>query len=409
MPPTQANLERETTAHPVAMAVRMFTAQATSLVDTFDNLINPLSENLFGAVEDFESMIKEHRPSQDDLQDQSPHPMPLIKQTAYILHKQRLDDAKFAFDILPRALLLSLVAIYDHFLRNHIEAIYTVRSELRNTIQTGFTIPELIKFNKLEDAIEDGMEHHLDNVMRTSHLSQLEWLENLLKMKLTVEVPALPRFVELTERRNMIAHCGGVATRFYVEQCTKYGVNPGAAVGHPLSVDKAYFTDCYNCVFEIGVKLSQSTWRKIQPEDIALADHVLRGITYALLVIERFELARNLLEFANDLKRHSSDHFSRIFTVNLAQCYKWLGNMDRCYEILAKKDWTATEPSFLLAERVLYEDYTQAKQLMILTGRDKYIPEEAFRDWPLFREFRRSKEFGEAYEELYGREFIKDA
>lgn len=407
MPPPHPNYERETAAHPVAIAVRMFTAQATSLVDTFDTLINPLRGELSVAEEEFERMLGTRGETQDENQDLSPHPMPLTKQTAYIIRKQRLDDAQFAFDILPRALLLSLVAIYDHFLRDHVKAIYNIKTELWNTLKVSYTIPELIHLRSLDDAIQYGMERHLDNILRENHLAQLKWLEGLLEMKLT-DVPALPKFIELTERRNMIAHCGGIATPFYIAQCEKYGVTAGADVGQSLNVDKEYFTECYNSVFEIGVKLSQCTWRKIRPDEIVLADHVLRGVTYTLLVVERFGLARILLEFAHGLKKHSSDHFTRIFTVNLAQCYKWLGETDKCFEIMRKKDWTATEDSFTLADRVLHDDFDEAKRLMIRTGKNKVIPDEAFRDWPLFRKFRLTEQFKEAYYEIYGRQFIHD-
>jgi len=398
------NYERETAAHPAAIAVRLFTAQATSLEDTFDTLVSPLRGELTAAEEEFERMLGTRGDVQDDTQDQSSHPMPLTKQTAYIIRKQCLDDAQFAFDILPRALLLSLVAIYDHFLRNHIKALYTIKRELWNTIKIGYTIPELIELQDFDYIIQNGMERHLDNILRESHLAQLKWLEGLLEMKLT-DVPVLPRFIELTERRNMIAHCGGIATPFYLEQCKKCGTQPGADLGKPLIVDRAYFTECYNCIFEIGVKLSQCTWRKVRPDEIRLADHILRGITYTLLVVERFNLARNLLEFAHGLKRHSSDHFARIFTVNLAQCYKWLGETELCFEVMSKKDWTAAEPAFTLAERVLYDDFDEAKKLMIITGKNKMIPEEAFRDWPLFRKFRQTQQFKEAFLEVYGRPF----
>jgi len=361
MPALHRNYERETTTHPVAVAVRNFTAQTIGLIDIFDILVDPLRGQLNIAEEEFRS-VEATRNLDDAILDQTPHPMPLEKQTAYIICKQRLDDAHFAFDSIPRALLLSLVAIYDNFLRDHIKAIYQIKSELRSTIKTSYTVPELIELSDLNNAIEAGMERHLDNVLRENHLAQLQWLENLLGMKLTVNVPALPRFIELTERRNMIAHCGGIATPFYVTQCRRYKIEPGTDVGKPLTVDKPYFTECYDRIFEIGVKLSQCTWRKIRSDEIGLADHILRSITYTLLVAERFELAKILLEFAQALKRHSSDNITRIFTVNLAQCYKWLGETEKCQEVLHSRDWTAAEPAFVLAHCVLNDDFVEAKK-----------------------------------------------
>lgn len=406
MPTSYATYDKEATGHPVAVAVRNFAAQSTSLLDVFDPLVNPLHGQYNKAKEDFERVIQHKNQLLNESEYQSPHTMPLEKQTAYIINKQQLDDAQFAFENIPRALLLSLVSIYDHFLRNHIKAIYNIKPELRNTIKTSYAISELIEHTSLAATIEDGIERHLDNILRENHLTQLKSLETLLDMKLTDNVSALSQFIELTERRNIIAHCGGIATPFYVMQCGKHKAQAGASIGQSLGVDKPYFTNCYNCIFEISIKLSQCTWRKIRQDQIHLADHVLRGITYNLLVVERFELSRILLEFAaHELKKHSSDHFARIFTVNLAQCYKWLGDTQKCYEVLQKKDWTATEPAFTLAERVLHDDFDEAGKLMVITGKNKFIPEEAFRDWPLFRQFRDTEQFRKSFIKIYGQPF----
>ncbi len=406
MPTSYATYDKEAAGHPVAVAVRNFAAQSTSLLDIFDQLVNPLREQYDKAKETFERVIQHKDQLLNESEYQSPHTMPLEKQTVYIINKQQVDDAQFAFENIPRALLLSLVSIYDNFLRNHIKAIYSIKPELRNNIKTSYAISELLEHIDLAAAIEDGIERHIDNILRENHLAQLKFLETLLDIKLTYNIPALSQFIELTERRNMIAHCGGIATQFYVMQCGKHKIQAGASIGQPLGVDKPYFANCYNCIFEIGVKLSQCTWRKIRQDQIHLADHVLRGITYNLLVVERFELSRILLEFAaHELKKHSSDHFARIFTVNLAQCYKWLGDNKMCHEVLQKKDWTAIEPAFTLAERVLHDDFDEAGKLMILNGKNKFIPEEAFRDWPLFRQFRDTEQFKKAFIEIYSRPF----
>ena len=404
-PPTLSRLERETATHPVAVAARMFAARATSLVDSFHMLVLPLNETLQKAEDELEHLLSLYSdPGERELLEVSPHSMPLTKQTAYIRARQKRDDAHFAHDILPRALLLALVAYYDYFLREHIQALYSIRPELRSSLQVSYTIPELIEFNSVDAAVQYGIERHLDSVLRESHLAQIKWLERLLDMKLT-DVPVLPQFLELTERRNLIAHCGGIVNSHYVSRCKSFGAAPGGEVGEALIIDQRYFEQSFNVVFELTVKLSQSTWRKVRPDEMALADHVLRSITYTLLVLERFDLARATLEFAHALKKHSSDHFSRIFTVNLAQCYKWLGDIHKCHEVMKTKDWTATEDSFILADRVLHDDFAEARRLMVRTASNGVIPEAAFRDWPLFREFRKSHYFQEAYMEVYGRPF----
>ena len=68
-------------------------------------------------------------------------------------------------------------------------------------------------------------------------------------------------------------------------------------MGSTLLADHDYVQHCYNILFEIGFKLSQVVWRKI---NIGLdsCDEVLCDITYDLIKNRQYELASNLLEFS---------------------------------------------------------------------------------------------------------------
>jgi hypothetical protein len=52
---------------------------------------------------------------------------------------------------------------------------------------------------------------------------------------------------------------------------------------------------------------------------------------------------------------------------------------------------------------VVTENYADAGNLMLKIGKDReLIKELAYHDWPLFREFRDTKEFVDAYLAVYG-------
>jgi hypothetical protein len=74
---------------------------------------------------------------------------------------------------------------------------------------------------------------------------------------------------------------------------------------------------------------------------------------------------------------------------------------------LDKHDWSATSDKFKLAISVLKEDYQKAIELMKSIGStNKHLNKDAYREWPLFRQFRKTDEFKKAYLEIFGEELV---
>lgn len=68
-------------------------------------------------------------------------------------------------------------------------------------------------------------------------------------------------------------------------------------------------------------------------------------------------------------------------------------------------DWTAKNDQFRLADAVLAEDWSRASKIMKRIGRDGAVDQFDYRDWPLFRDFRKQETFLFDYEEIFGEAF----
>jgi hypothetical protein len=89
--------------------------------------------------------------------------------------------------------------------------------------------------------------------------------------------------------------------------------------------------------------------------------------------------------------------------VNRAQTYKWTGNEDTCKKILDAEDWSATSQKFQLANAVLRDQFKEASEIVQQIGnKDEDVNKHAFREWPLFKEFRKSPEFIAIFEQVFG-------
>jgi hypothetical protein len=244
--------------------------------------------------------------------------------------------------------------------------------------------------------------------LRKSHSEQFDWLEERFSIELRKDLPIWPTFIEVTERRNLFVHAGGVVSNQYIKICRQHGYNLDAsvAIGTELGVTGAYFRTAYEAIYEIGVKLAHVLWRKMKPSDIEEADRHLSNRCYDLLKESKNELAKVLLDFATTtLKRHSDVEARLTFVVNRAQAYKWTGDEEETIKIISAEDWSATSYKFKLAKAVLTNDFSGATTIMKRIGANAFPSKSDYRDWPLFKEFRKSEEFQKTFEEVFGEPF----
>ena len=104
-----------------------------------------------------------------------------------------------------------------------------------------------------------------------------------------------------------------------------------------------------------------------------------------------------------ELKKHSSEEARLRFVINRAQTYKWTGDEEGCKKILSAEDWTATDLKFRLALAVLRDDFVGANELVSQIGaKDHSIDSHAYREWPLFKDFRKFPDFISLFEKIFG-------
>lgn len=323
-----------------------------------------------------------------------------------VRHAGRLNEQyKTARSLLPRTFLVSFVSTYDAFLGNLVHALFESKPDVLNSSGKQLTYKDLVAFKDLEAARTHVVDSEVETLLRKSHAEQFEWLERTFDIKLREGLDSWPTFIELTERRNLFVHCRGKTSSQYLKVCSDHGVvTTGISVGTTLDAKRNYLIDSYKCLYEIGVKLSQVLWRKLKPDEIDNADSALISVTYELLLLEKYDLANRLLTFATKLPRYSSEANKRIFLVNLAQSYKFLDKQDQCLSTLSRIDWSACSDNFSVCVHVLKDQFAEAATAMRRIGPKGSIKSHEYIDWPVFKEFRKSQEFKDAYTEVFGTE-----
>ncbi len=323
--------------------------------------------------------------------------------------KRELEKSRVGLSIIPRQFVVSLVSQYDAFLGRLIRCLFYLQPGLLNASELSLSFAQILELNSLESAREYLVEKEVEKVLRMSHSEQFAWLENKFKLPLRKDLEVWPVFIEITERRNLFVHCDGIVSTQYLSVCRDHGVKfpkGEPKVGALIGSSQDYFDRSYRCIFEIAVKLTQVLWRKLSKEDLEPADGNIIGITYDLILTEQYDLALALLEFsASVMKKHASDANRRVLVINRAQAYKWAGKPEKCAEIVKGEDWSACGLRFQLVVAVLLDDFGSAVHWMRQIGADGEMRESDYKDWPVFKEFRKSGEFLQAFQEVFGKPF----
>ncbi len=320
---------------------------------------------------------------------------------------KRYKGTQISHKLLPRSFVVSLVSQFDVFLGSLMRVIYCLKPSVLFASEQNFTASQIFGYQSIDEIKEHVIESEIETLLRKSHAEQFDWLERKLKLELRKGLDVWPLFIEVTERRNLFVHCDGKVSSQYIRVCERHGYKiPGSvSLGYALQVDPKYFETAYSCIFEIGVKLGSVLWRKFEPNKREQADSILNDICYDLIMDKRYDLAINILEFATGLPEFSGKQMEYMFIINKAQAYKWNSDEDRCREVLGSVDWVACSDEFRLANAVLTDRFDEAAVIMLRMGKNGSVEKNEYGEWPLFRRFRKSESFQEAYQELFGESF----
>lgn len=308
--------------------------------------------------------------------------------------------------LIPRSIFVALHSQFDAFLGKLLHIIFNAKLELLNPSKREFTFADLVEFDSINAIREHIIDKEIESLLRKSRSDQFKWMEERFSIPLK-KFDSWPQFIESSQRRNLFVHSDGVISDQYIQECKNEGciIEPNITVGENIKIPKDYFVSSAQCLREVGVKLAHILLRRFIPDQIELSDSSLNEYCYDLIERKDYKLAINLLDFGINCPKHSNDASKLTFIVNLAQAYKWSGNNSETIKILKSRDWSALDDNYQLAEAVLRENWDKAIFAMKRIGNSGKIKKIDYRDWPLFREFRKRDDFLQAYKEIFAESY----
>jgi hypothetical protein len=310
--------------------------------------------------------------------------------------------------MLQTSLFLGMFSAYDIFTGELLTAIYGNKPELFKRVNRSITVSEILQYDSFDNLKAVVLQAEIETFRRKSYVEQFEDLQSTFGIELKA-FERWPQFVECAQRRNLITHCGGIVNEQYIKICEKEGYSFASPVtiGEKLELDKAYFLSSCELIMEVGFKLGQTLWRKVFPDEVEQSDDHLTHVLYQdCLRMERWDRAVVFGEFAVDQKRLSSDVTRKICIINYAIGLKFAGRPADASKALSEVDWSGAASDFKLGEAVLSDRFDEAAEIMKRIGKKgEFVSERSYHEWPLFHEFRKTAQFFNAYESIFGYPF----
>lgn len=101
----------------------------------------------------------------------------------------------------------------------------------------------------------------------------------------------------------------------------------------------------------------------------------------------------------------SSDYTRRSLVVNRAQAHIWGGKRKEGLAILDAEDWSAARDEFHVCVAALRQQFDLAIKIMKAIGASSRPGKSGYRNWPVFKELRKTEEFQATFVEVFGEPF----
>ena len=390
-------------------AINKYINLLNSQMDSFPIILNTLAANVQANASLFKKFLDNNnvKVEKDDENKNITYNVPIESGKEFERIMEELNHSISAFSFIPKNTVVAMVSLYDAYLADLIECAYIVKPEILNDSKKDFSFSDIISFNSIDELKKHVIEKDVESIIRESHIEQFNILSKKFNVTLTKNLPSFDDFIEITERRNLFVHTNGKVSSQYLKICKSRPFdhkNEDVQIGEELNATPQYVKHCFEILFEIGVKLGQVLWRKIE-KDIEKSDDLLNDIGYELLKKGNYSLACTIMDFACEkYMKHFNKAYEYVFCVNRALAYYLQGNHTKCKEIINSNDWSGTDQKYQLAHRVLLEQYDDAMEIMKKIGKTEEM-RVAYSEWPLFNNFRKESVFKDTYKEIYGEDY----
>lgn len=181
---------------------------------------------------------------------------------------RRLQRMDRGFDLLPSAVLLAIVATFDSLTADIVRQMLTYGPDRFRNSEKTISISDVLSMHSFDDVKNKLIDDEVYVFSRGSHDEQVKSIEKWFGIKIGDNWKRWADFIEIFERRNLIAHGEKKFTKRYVSICVVHGHKGSEKMlGEDIELSRKYLSQSLDVLMEFGFLLIFSIWRKQIPDD----------------------------------------------------------------------------------------------------------------------------------------------
>lgn len=300
---------------------------------------------------------------------------------------QKAREQKYKYDqqreIFLRSILSNIVIIFERYFARIFEFIVVLNPE---KYFEGKTVKINALFSSsLKQIISSEVRKHVADNMYDS-LNTLDMMKDKSGFNINRYAPIQDEFEEIYYRRNIYVHNSGIANDTYINSIAgQYKTK--VRKGDKLVCDDVYIEKAIETLKKVICVLLYEFLLATNAKSEGY--NLLADIAFASLSNKEYLFCEYIY---NILRRHKGFDFAdkTMYQVNYMIALKQQGKS--IAKDLEEFDTSAMQDQFVIAKYCLQNDNEAVYNLLNKVYPD-HMPMEAIRDWPLFIDFRKSKEY----------------
>lgn len=282
--------------------------------------------------------------------------------------------------ILHGSILVSAVGAFELLVGSLVRYFYSRHPGALSAGEEGkeFSLADLEGMSSIEEARSLAIERRVERVLFDSLSGWSKWMKKSLDFSFEDLAIDWTQLREAIERRHVVVHNGGRASRIYLERLGDAAA--GVDLGDPLLIDEQYLLDTLRQLRVVTVLAVNVAIIKLDTEWADYAVNRVTDATYDFLVKGEDSAVIALCDATLQLRL--DDHDKLITRVNRAVARKRSGD-DEARHDLDDVDRSALDPKFQLAIAVIEDDLDLALDLADELFRSQGLDLKALLEWPL--------------------------
>lgn len=300
--------------------------------------------------------------------------------------RRNLLDFRMGLAALPNATLMSLVATFDALVVDLLAKMLRLNKSWMAKSDRKLDFSKIADVESLDELISEAVGDEIYQFSRGSHDEQAKYLETNFGVAIRSHWKRWPDYIEVFERRNLIAHGEATFNKRYVSICSSSGHKGSAKLlNDKVEVRSTYLRQALDILTEFAILLPFSVWRKVSDEDEEKAFLQINEAAYSLILDDRFVVAERILDFALTLTKVKVPvSVIQTLTINRASALRHAGSIDQANAALDGVDWSASSDLFQICMHAVRGNADEVAKLLPNFAKSEKLNAPTFKQWPCF-------------------------